>query len=219
MVISIRIGRARSRSDQIADAQSSYSLVHSTVCRPLLQCRQKHMTHTDDTGHPDANSPHRPHAKSIAVLALILLWSAFATASRTAAATITVEVLTGRLVARAVGPPLTSFGENHEYYIFELASPHGQRFVILSYKFLLYQDVLLEHGFDYLHVYTFKGERDLRCENTLEEVSKQTMLDSGDFLQIRYSLSYARNAPSLSLPWKTRLSCYVIRPPSDYSSP
>jgi hypothetical protein len=178
------------------------------------------MTHTDDPARLNMNFSQRRRAKSRAVLALIMLWFTFAMASRTVAATIPTEILTGRFVARVVGPPLTSFGENHEYYIFELASPVGQRFVILSYKFLLYQGPLPQRWFDYSHLYVFKGEWDEGCSKTLEDVAEQTMFEAhGEFLEIRYALTYSKNVPSLILPWKTRLSCYRVHPFAEDSSP
>jgi hypothetical protein len=217
---SIRLGGARSGGDPIySNSRAVSASFPDGVLAILTSTGQVHMTNADGPARLDINFSHRQRARR-AALALIILWFTFAMASGAVAATMPTELLTGRFVARAVGPPLTSFGENHEYYIFELASPIGQRFVILSYKFLLYQGALSQDGFDYSHMYTFKGEQDEGCANTLEDVVKQRMVEGhGEFLEIRYALTYSKNVPSLILPWKTRLSCYRVHPLTDDPSP
>jgi len=118
------------------------------------------------------------------------------------------SVLTGKFVARINGPALTSFGENHESYVFEITTPSHQ-FVVLSYAFLLYQPRLPD-VLDYLHLYTFSAEENEQCEGSIEEISKRYLFDEyGTFVGVKYAIEYSRNAPHL-FPLNTRLRCYLL---------
>src|SRR5277367_6544497 len=123
--------------------------------------------------------------------------------------------LTGRFVAQVDGTMLTSFGANHKFYIFEIESHPDPEFVILSYTFFLYQPQLPQHVFDYSHLYNFPAAWDQRCAHTMEEIAKRFVFDaSGQFLGIKNAITYSKNVPPLTLPWKISLSCYVMSPQS-----
>jgi hypothetical protein len=120
-------------------------------------------------------------------------------------------VLTGNFVARVDGPPLTGFGMNRESYVFEMYSPTGSQFVILSDTFLIYQPHLPVWGLDYSKLYKLTAVRNLACDDTLENVSRRAVFTPhGQFVETKYALSYAQNFPSTTLPWKSPLPCYVV---------
>jgi hypothetical protein len=125
------------------------------------------------------------------------------------------ETLTGRFVAQVDSPPLTSFGANHEVYIFQIESYSGPQFAILSYTFFLYQPQLPRRVFDYSHLYSFPAAWNQRCAQSIEEVAKRFVFDaSGQFIEIKNAITYAKNVPHLTLPSKNSLSCYVLSPQS-----
>ena len=118
------------------------------------------------------------------------------------------SVLTGRFAARINGAALTSFGGNHESYIFEITTPSHQ-FVVLSYTFLLYE-LRLPDVLDYSHLYSFSAEENEQCASSIEEISKRYLFDEhGTFEGVKYAIEYYRNAPHL-LPLNTRLHCYLL---------
>ena len=120
-------------------------------------------------------------------------------------------VLTGNFVARVDGPPLTGFGMNRESYVFEMYSPTGSQFVILSDTFLIYQPHLPVWGLDYSKLYKLTAVRNLTCDDTLENISRRAVFTPhGQFVETKYALSYAQNFPSTTLPWKSPLPCYVV---------
>ena len=95
------------------------------------------------------------------------------------------SVLTGRFAARIPGPVLTSFGTNHESYVFELTSTPSPQFVVLSYAFLLYE-ARLPDVLDYSHLYTFNAEPSEQCGGSLEEISRRYLFDEhGTFTGVR----------------------------------
>ena len=122
-------------------------------------------------------------------------------------------VLTGKFVARVDGPPLTGFGMNRESYVFEMFSPTGSQFVTLSNTFLVYQPHLPVFGLDYSKLYRLTAVRDVTCDDTLENISRRAVFaPHGQFLEMKYSLTYAQNFPSTTLPWQSPLPCYVVTP-------
>ena len=122
-------------------------------------------------------------------------------------------VLTGKFVARVDGPPLTGFGMNRESYVFEMFSPTGSQFVTLSNTFLIYQPHLPVLGLDYSKLYKLTAVRDVTCDDTLENISRRAVFaPHGQFVETKYSLTYAQNFPSTTLPWQSPLPCYVVAP-------
>ena len=122
-------------------------------------------------------------------------------------------VLTGKFVARVDGPPVTGFGMNRESYVFEMFSPTGSQFVTLSNAFLIYQPHLPVFGLDYSKLYKLTAVRDATCDDTLENISRRAVFaPHGQFVEIKYSLTYAQNFPSTTLPWQSPLPCYVVAP-------
>ncbi|HEX8814504.1 MAG TPA: hypothetical protein VF753_03300 [Terriglobales bacterium] len=114
-------------------------------------------------------------------------------------------------MARAIGPPLTSFDPNQGTYIFELTSSSGSQVAILSYKFFDYEPELPPRVFDYSRLYTLEAAPDPRCEESIEQISKRVMFNnSNTFVGIKYELDYSKNVPPLNLPQNTRLPCYVL---------
>jgi hypothetical protein len=121
--------------------------------------------------------------------------------------------LTGRFVGRVAGPPITGFGANHESYIFEIDSSSEPQFAIISYTFFIYEPMLPRGVFDYSRIYTFNPALGERCGQTLEEVSKRFVFSvNGEFVGTKYEITYSKNLPPLTLPWKKPLSCYVLSP-------
>jgi len=120
------------------------------------------------------------------------------------------SVLTGRFAARIRGPVLTTFGANHEFYVFEITSSPSPQFVVLSYAFLLYE-ARLPDVLDYSHLYTFSAEPNEQCRASIEELSRRYLFDEhGTFSGVKLEVEYSRNAPALNLPWKERLLCYLL---------
>jgi hypothetical protein len=131
-------------------------------------------------------------------------------------------VLTGKFVARADGPPVTGFGVNRQSYIFEMLSPLGSEFVTLSDTFFIYEPQLSEGVMDYSKLYKIKAVRNQKCDGTLEDISRRFIFDShGRFVEMRFALTYAKNLPSLTLPWQSPLPCYVVsavQPPAQVAT-
>jgi hypothetical protein len=131
-------------------------------------------------------------------------------------------VLTGKFVARADGPPVTGFGLNQQSYIFEMFSPPGSQFVALSDTFFIYQPQLSERVLDYSKLYKIRAVRNQKCDETLEDISRRFIFDShGRFVEMRFALTYAKNFPSLTLPWQSPLPCYVVstvQPPAQVAT-
>ncbi|MGA9968531.1 MAG: hypothetical protein WBQ10_25255 [Terriglobales bacterium] len=122
-------------------------------------------------------------------------------------------VLTGKFVARVDGPSVTGFGMNRESYVFEMFSPTGSQFVTLSNTFLIYQPHLPVRGLDYSKLYKLTAVRDVTCDDTLENISRRAVFaPHGQFVETKYSLTYAQNFPSTTLPWNSPLPCYVVAP-------
>jgi len=122
-------------------------------------------------------------------------------------------VLTGKFVAQVDGPRVTGFGSNRQAYIFEMDSAGGSQFVTLYYNFFIYQPQLQRQALDYSKPYKLTAVRDDKCDDTLENISRRFVFDShGHFVEARFALSYATNLPSLTLPWKNPLPCYVLSP-------
>lgn len=121
--------------------------------------------------------------------------------------------LTGRFVAQVDGPPITGFGLNQQTYIFQQFSPFGTQFVTVSDTFLIYQPHLPSIGLDYSKSYKLTAARNEKCDDTLENISRRFVFDShGRFVEMKYALTYAKNYPSLTLPWQSPLPCYVVSP-------
>jgi hypothetical protein len=118
--------------------------------------------------------------------------------------------LTGKFVARADGPPVTGFGLNQQSYIFEMVSPLGSQFVTLSDTFFIYEPHLTV-VLDYSKLYKLKAVRNQKCDETIEDISRRSIFDShGQFVEVKFALTYAKNLPSLTLPWQSPLPCYVV---------
>jgi hypothetical protein len=155
------------------------------------------------------SSYHQRCARILLTILLLLICSTASIGSSNNPGT----VLTGKFVARVSGPPVTGFGLNHEYYVFEMFSPTGSQFVTLSNTFLIYQPHLPVWGLDYSKLYKLTAVRDDKCDDTLENISRRSVFDKrGQFLETKYSLTYAQNFPSTTLPWKSPLPCYVVAP-------
>jgi hypothetical protein len=120
-------------------------------------------------------------------------------------------VLTGKFVAQADGPPVTGFGLNQQSYIFEMVSPLGSQFVTLSDTFFIYEPHLTERVLDYSKLYKLKAVRNQKCDETIEDISRRSIFDShGQFVEMKFALTYAKNLPSLTLPWQSPLPWYVV---------
>jgi len=144
---------------------------------------------------------------------LLIICATSATDSAAKSAKNLGTVLTGKFVARVDGPRLTGFGMNQELYIFEMSSPTGSQFVTLSDTFLIYQPHLPVWALDYSKLYQLTAVRDNKCDDTLENISRRAVFDSrGQFVETRSALTYARNFPTLVLPWNGSLPCYVVSP-------
>jgi hypothetical protein len=153
--------------------------------------------------------------KIAAAICMMLAGSNVAIGQSTSSTEKPLVVLTGRFAARINGPPLTSFGQNHESYIFEITSSSQPQFVLLSYTFLQYQPLLPSAVFDYSRVYTVEAEQEEQCGQTIEEISKVYAFDEyGRFMGVKYEIDYSKNFSPASLPMKTRLSCYLLDPQS-----
>jgi hypothetical protein len=152
--------------------------------------------------------------KTTAAMLIVLICSIPAIASSGSSAE-QPGTLTGRFVAQVDGPPLTSFGANHEFYIFKIESYPDPQFAILSYSFFLYQPQLPRRVFDYSRLYSFPAAGDQRCAQTIEEVAKRFVFDaSGQFIEIKNAITYSKNVPPLTFSWKKSLPCYVLSPQS-----
>jgi hypothetical protein len=158
--------------------------------------------------------PHRRNQKLVPLaLFLLILCATTAIDSAASSAKPLGTVLTGKFVARIDGPRLTGFGLNHEFYVFEMFSPTGSQFVTLLDTFLIYQPHLPVWALDYSKLYKLTAVRDNKCDNTLENISRRSVFDShGQFVETKNALTYAQNFPSLALPWKDPLPCYVVSP-------
>jgi hypothetical protein len=152
-------------------------------------------------------------------LFLLLICVVAATDSSASSAKQLETELTGKLVARVDGPPLTGFGANRQSYIFEMYSPTGSQFVRLSYTFFIYEPQLPPGAFDYSKLYKVTAVKDDTCQATLEKISQRFVFDSrGQFVGVTHALTYSRNFPSLAVPWDNPLLCYVlspVRPPAN----
>ena len=149
----------------------------------------------------------------IITIFILVISAAVATGCSARAAKQPRMVLTGRLVARVDGPRLTGFGQNHESYIFEMFSPGAPQFVRLSYKFLIYEPQVPKRTLDYSRLYKITAVRDDACDETLEKLSKTLAFNSGgDFVEIKYAITYAKNVPPLPLAWKLPMPCYLLSP-------
>jgi len=92
-------------------------------------------------------------------------------------------------------------------------SPTGSQFVTLANTFLIYQPHLPVWGLDYSKLYKLTAVRDATCDDTLENISRRAVFaPHGQFVETNYSLAYAQNFPSTTLPWKSPLPCYVVTP-------
>jgi hypothetical protein len=148
--------------------------------------------------------------KVTAPILIALILSAVATASP-ANSTDKSETLTGRFVASVDGPPLTGFGANREFYIFEAYSGPAPHLVILSYTFFLYEPVMQRRALDYSRLYTLAVAPDEGCEHTIEEISKRLVFNPhGAFMEIQYALTYAKHTPVRTLPLNKTLPCYAL---------
>lgn len=150
----------------------------------------------------------------VTVLTLLLIVCAFtAIDSGASSRKQPPPALTGRFVAQVDGPPVTGFGLNQQTYIFQQFSPFGTQFVTVSNTFLIYQPHLPNVSLDYSKFYTLTAARDEKCDDTLENISRRFIFDShGRFVEMKYALTYAKNFPSLTLPWQNPLPCYVVSP-------
>jgi hypothetical protein len=159
----------------------------------------------------NSNSMRRLRTSAVILLVMFCATAEIDCAARSAKQLGTV--LTGKFVARVDGPPLTGFGMNRESYVFEMFSPTGSQFVTLSNTFLIYQPHLPVFGLDYSKLYKLTAVRDVTCDETLENISRRSVFDRyGHFVEMKYSLSYAQNFPSTTLPEKNPLPCYVVAP-------
>jgi hypothetical protein len=119
--------------------------------------------------------------------------------------------LTGKFIAQVDGPPLTGFGVNQQSYVFEMSSPAGAQLVTIRDNFLIYEPHLPDRKLDYSKLYKITVIRDQKCDETLENISRRFVFDShGGFVEMKYALTYAKNLPSLTLPWKSPLPCYLV---------
>jgi hypothetical protein len=142
--------------------------------------------------------------KMAAAIYAMLIYSSMALAAQNS------SVLMGRFAVRMRCPVLTSFGTNHEFYVFEITSTPNSQFVVLSYAFLLYEP-RLPHVLDYSHLYTFNAEPNEQCRGSIEEISRHYLFDEhGTFAGVRAEIEYSKNGPRLKLPRKTRLPCYLL---------
>ena len=130
--------------------------------------------------------------------------------------------LTGKFVARADGPPVTGFGLNQQSYIFEMVSPFGSQFVTLSETFFIYEPHLTDRVMDYSKLYKLKAVRNQKCDETIEDISRRFIFDSrGQFVEMKFALTYAKNLPTLTLPSQSPLPCYVVstvQPPAQVAT-
>lgn len=131
-------------------------------------------------------------------------------------------VLTGKFIAQVDGPPLTGFGSNQKSYVFEMLSPFGSQFVRISDTFLIYQSHVPGRILDYSKVYKVTAVRNQKCDETLEDISRRFIFDSrGQFVEMKFALTYAKNLPSFTLPWQSPLPCYVVstvQPPAQVAT-
>jgi len=152
------------------------------------------------------------HVKTTAAVSIVLMCCGLTIASSARSAG-KPGTLTGRFVAQVDGPSLTGFGANHEFYIFQIESYPKPQFAILSYTFFLYHPQLPRRVFDYSHLYNFPAAWDQRCAHTIEEIGKRFVFDAnGQFIEIKNAITYSKNVPPLTLPWKESLPCYVMSP-------
>ena len=159
------------------------------------------------------NPYHTQRLRTWAVIFLLMFCATTAINSAARSAKHPGTVLTGKFVARVDGPPLTGFGMNRESYVFEMFSPTGSQFVTLSNTFLIYQPHLPVWGLDYSKLYKLTAVRDVTCDDTLENISRRSIFDRyGHFVETKYSLTYAQNFPSTTLPGSSPLPCYVVVP-------
>jgi hypothetical protein len=125
------------------------------------------------------------------------------------------EAFTGRFVGRVEGPPITGFGANRRFYIFEIDSSTQPQFAIINYTFFIYQPILPRSILDYSRIFTINATLDGKCGQTLEQVSKRWLFNpNGEFYRTQYEITYSKNLPALTLPWKEALPCYVLSPQS-----
>jgi len=157
--------------------------------------------------------PPRARARVPVALFLLLTCAAMPTDSSASSAKQLAMELTGNFVARVDGPPLTGFGANHQSYVFEMYSPTGSQFVRLSYAFFLYEPQVPDTALDYSKLYKLTAVKDDTCQDTLENISRRFVFDSkGQFVEVKHGLTYAKNLPTPTLPWKNPLPCYILSP-------
>ena len=119
--------------------------------------------------------------------------------------------LAGKFVAQIDGPPLTGFGLNQQSFVFEMFAFGEWQFVTVSNTFLLYESHVPRRVLDYSKLYEISAVRNEECDDTLENISRRFVFDAhGNFVEMKYALMYAKNLPSLTLPWKNTLPCYVV---------
>jgi hypothetical protein len=154
------------------------------------------------------------HARVTTAISAMVIYLAIATGSWAGSA-VKPGAFTGRFVGRVEGPPITGFGANRRYYIFEIDSSSEPQFAIISYTFFIYEPVLPRTVLDYSRIFTINAVLDGRCGQTLEQVSKRWLFNAnGAFDKTKYELVYSTNLPPLTLPWKQPLPCYALSPQS-----
>jgi hypothetical protein len=145
------------------------------------------------------------------VLLAFILFSLGGLAASTIADREVVTILTGRFVAKIPGPRLTSFGSNHDSYVFAVDSPTGSTFITLSYTFFLYEPQIHDRFLDYSRRYKIAAVRHPRCDRTLDALSETAIFDhDGAFVGIEYAVTYAEGAQAVHIPSKVTLPCYVL---------
>lgn len=103
-----------------------------------------------------------------------------------------------------------------------MVSPLGSQFVRLSETFFIYEPHLTDRVLDYSKLYKLKAVRNQKCDETIEDISRRFIFDlRGQFVEMKFALTYARNLPSLTLPSQSPLPCYVVstvQPPAQVAT-
>lgn len=146
-----------------------------------------------------------------ALLLLLVVCCTLGFGTRTSSAQVPGTILAGRFVAWIDGARLTSFGLNHDSYIFQVESAQGPQFVTLSYAFAQFEPELPKSLLDYSQLHKVRAVPDQRCGETLETMSRSFLFTpKGEFLEVKYALTYVKNVPPITLPWKASLPCFVL---------
>ena len=120
-------------------------------------------------------------------------------------------VLTGRFVARVMGPRISAFSPNVETYIFEADFRGYTQLVKLTHEFLHQEPRFPAGVLDYNRVRSFAAVRDDSCDEPWQNLTTRTVFNAdGELVGQRPAIVYAEAAPESGTTGDEVLPCYVV---------